>query len=36
MSAQHFSVVIPVGKKGKYAARKPDAEIIARLNEVIP
>ena len=35
MSVQHFNVVIPTGSKGKYAARKPDAEIIARLNEVI-
>ena len=35
MSAQHFSVVIPIGKKGRYAARKPDAEISARLNEAI-
>ena len=36
MSANHFNVVIPVGKKGRYAARKADAEIVARLNEVIP
>jgi hypothetical protein len=35
MNPQYFSVVIPIGKKGKYAARKPDAEISARLNEVI-
>ena len=36
MSAQHFNVVVPIGKKNKYAARKPDAEIAARLNEAIP
>jgi hypothetical protein len=34
MTAKHFSVVVPIGKKGKYAARKPDAEIAARLDEV--
>jgi hypothetical protein len=31
MSAKHFSVVIPSGKSGKYAARKPDEEPLARL-----
>jgi hypothetical protein len=36
MTAKHFSVVVPIGKKGKHAARKPDAEIAARLNEVFP
>ncbi len=35
MSAQHSSVVIPIAKKGRYAATKPDAEISARLSEVI-
>jgi hypothetical protein len=35
MSAQHFSIVIPIGKNGRYAARQPDAEILARLNEAI-
>jgi len=35
MSAEHFNVVVPIGKKNKYAARKPDAEIAARLNEAI-
>ncbi len=36
MSAQHFNLVVPIGKQKKYAARKPDAEIAARLNEAIP
>jgi hypothetical protein len=35
MTAKHFSVVVPIGKQGKYRARKPDSEITARLNEVI-
>jgi hypothetical protein len=35
MSPQNFNVVVPVGKKNKYAARKPDAEVAARLNETI-
>jgi hypothetical protein len=35
MSAQHFNVVVPISKKNKYAARKPDAETAARLNEAI-
>jgi hypothetical protein len=35
MSAKHLSVVLPTGKSGKYAARKPDAETLARLDEAI-
>ena len=35
MSTQHFKIAIPIGKKGRYAERKPDAEISARLNEAI-
>ena len=35
MNAQNFNVVVPVGKNQKYAARKPDAEVAARLNEII-
>ena len=34
MSPKHFTVVIPVGKNGKLADRKPDAEITKRLNDV--
>lgn len=35
MSARHFSIVLPTGKSGRYAARKPDAEILARLDEAL-
>jgi len=35
MNTQHFWVVVPIGKKGRYVARRPDAEISARLNEAI-
>jgi hypothetical protein len=34
MSPKHFTVVVPVGKKGELADRKPDAEITKRLNDV--
>lgn len=35
MSAKHFQVSVPVGKKGNFAWRKPDASVVARLQEVI-
>lgn len=35
MSAKHFQVCVPIGKKGGLAWRKPDAAIAARLQEVI-
>jgi len=35
MSPKHFSVIVPVGNKGKCASRKPDAEIARRLNDVL-
>jgi hypothetical protein len=35
MSAKHFQVDVPLGKKGNFAWRKPDATITARLQEVI-
>lgn len=34
MSAKHFSVVVPIGKGRKYAARRPGAEITSRLSEL--
>jgi hypothetical protein len=35
MSPKHFTVVIRTGKKGALVDRKPDASIVARLEEVI-
>lgn len=35
MSAKHFSVIIPIGKKSKLASRKPDAEVFKKLSKVI-
>jgi hypothetical protein len=35
MSAKHFMVGVSIGKNGNLAWRKPEAEIAARLNEVI-
>ncbi len=35
MSAKHFQVCVPIGKKGGLAWRKPDAAIAARLLEAI-
>ena len=35
MSSKHFSVVVRIGKKGTLADKKPDAEILARLNEAL-
>ena len=35
MSPKHFSVVIRTGKKGTLSDRKPDGDIVARLEEVI-
>ena len=35
MSAKHFMVSVPLGKKGNFAWRKPDANIAARLQEVV-
>ncbi len=35
MSPKHFSVVVRVGKKGTLADRKPDADILARLQAVL-
>jgi hypothetical protein len=35
MSPKHFSVVVRIGKKGALADRKPDADIITRLQTVL-
>ena len=35
MSPKHFSVVVRVGNKGTLADRKPDADIVARLQSVL-
>ena len=35
MSPKHFSVAVRTGKKGTLASRKPDADIVARLQAVI-
>ncbi len=35
MSTKHFQVSVPIGKKGNFAWRKPDANIAARLQEVV-
>jgi hypothetical protein len=35
MSPKHFSVVVRTGKKGTLVDRKPDADILARLEAVI-
>jgi hypothetical protein len=35
MNPKHFQVFTPIGKKGKMAWRKPDAEVRARLDAVI-
>ena len=35
MSAKYFQVSTPVGNKGKWAWRKPDAEIYARLQDAV-
>jgi len=35
MRVEYFSVAIPIGKNRRYATRKPDAEMSARLNEAI-
>ena len=35
MSPKHFSVVVRTGKKGTLAGRKPDTDIIARLQAVL-
>ena len=34
MSPKHFAVVVAVGKHGKFADRKPDAEVAKQLNTV--
>jgi hypothetical protein len=35
MSSKNFSVVVRTGKKAKLASRKPDADILARLESVL-
>jgi len=35
ISPKHFSVVVRTGKKGTLAGRKPDTDIIARLQSVL-
>ena len=35
MSPNHFSVVVRVGKKGTLAGRKPNTDIVARLQSVL-
>jgi hypothetical protein len=34
MSPKHFTVVVPVGKNDKFTDKKPDADIMKRLNDV--
>jgi hypothetical protein len=35
MSAKHFMVNLPIGSNGKLRWRKPDAQILARLEQAI-
>lgn len=35
MNPKHFQVIIPIGKKGNWACRKPDADVFDKLLEVI-
>lgn len=35
MSPKHFQVVIPIGKKGTLVSRKPDEDVLGKLQEVI-